>query len=485
MKDNIVLAILAKDKEYCLDFYLHCILNQTYDKKKIHLYIRTNDNKDNTANIIQNWLIEHGSKYASVYFDASDITEEVKNYGEHEWNSFRFKLLARLRQDSINYAIKKDAHYFVVDCDNFIRRDTLSNLYLNRHKKVVGPLLKLAPNHGYANFHNQASPEGYFQDNVMYSHILNGDGIKGLIEVDTLHCTYFIHKDILHEVKYDDGSGRYEYAILSDHFRRRGIKQYVDNTKFWGFLFLNDQMHIEFNEFVNKYWEKEYKMLLNDGYYDFVEIGTCDFNTFLQRENPGIGISIEPMKRYFDRLPKVEGVTKLNVAISDKDGYDEINFLDEKIIKDLSLRSGLDLQWMRGSNRLGEKHKVNDAQVRMMGIDINEINQTETVKTMTWKTLTEEHNINHIDYLKLDTEGHEGVILSQVADDMEKRPEFRPRFILFEYNKCITHIVGEDGEWVKDTKAVEEFESIMNRIIALGYTYNRIDAMDSKLVWNG
>ena len=78
MKDNIVLAILAKDKEYCLDFYLHCILNQTYDKKKIHLYIRTNDNKDNTANIIQNWLIEHGSKYASVYFDASDITEEVK-----------------------------------------------------------------------------------------------------------------------------------------------------------------------------------------------------------------------------------------------------------------------------------------------------------------------------------------------------------------------------------------------------------------------
>ena len=32
--DEVVFAILAKDKEYCLDYYLECLHNQTYDKKK-------------------------------------------------------------------------------------------------------------------------------------------------------------------------------------------------------------------------------------------------------------------------------------------------------------------------------------------------------------------------------------------------------------------------------------------------------------------
>ena len=42
---NIVIAILAKDKEYSLKFYLECIYNLNYNKKNIHLYIRSNDNK--------------------------------------------------------------------------------------------------------------------------------------------------------------------------------------------------------------------------------------------------------------------------------------------------------------------------------------------------------------------------------------------------------------------------------------------------------
>ena len=47
-KETIVVAILAKDKAHCLPFYLQCIYNQTFPKKKTHLYIRTNDNNDNT-----------------------------------------------------------------------------------------------------------------------------------------------------------------------------------------------------------------------------------------------------------------------------------------------------------------------------------------------------------------------------------------------------------------------------------------------------
>jgi hypothetical protein len=256
--EEIVIAILAKDKEYCLDFYLNCILNQTYDKKKIHLYIRTNDNKDNTQSILDNFVKTYHKEYASIYYDNSSITKELKKYDEHEWNSERFKILGKLRQESINYAIKLNAHYFVVDCDNFITSNTLESLYKNKRLNCIGPMLKLTKNHWYSNFHNKTCELGYYQDNDFY-HSIWSQEIKGLIDVNTIHCTYFLNKEILKEVTYDDDSERYEYAILSHNFRKKGIPQYLDNTKFYGFLYLNDQIESSFKDYVKEYWNDEYK----------------------------------------------------------------------------------------------------------------------------------------------------------------------------------------------------------------------------------
>lgn len=256
--EEIVIAILAKDKEYCLDFYLNCILNQTYDKKKIHLYIRTNDNKDNSQLILDKFIKNYYKEYASVYYDNSSINETLKQYDEHEWNSDRFKILGKLRQESINYAIKLNAHYFVVDCDNFITSDTLESLYKNKQLNCIGPMLKLSPSHWYANFHNKTCPTGYYQQNDQYLPIWDRN-ITGLINVNTIHCTYFLNNKILKDVTYDDGSNRYEYAIMSHNFRNKKIPQYLDNTKFYGFLYLNDQIELPFMDYIKEYWNTEYK----------------------------------------------------------------------------------------------------------------------------------------------------------------------------------------------------------------------------------
>tara|TARA_B100000768_G_scaffold70548_1_gene67717 strand:- start:1735 stop:2532 length:798 start_codon:yes stop_codon:yes gene_type:complete len=257
---EIVVAILAKDKEYCLDFYLRCILNQTYDKKKIHLWIRTNDNKDNSKTILDNFIKKHGEEYLSVYYKFDPISESLKNYDEHEWNSERFNILGAIRQESINYAIKKGAHYFVADCDNFITKDTLQHFYDLRALKFAGPMLKLTPSMWYSNFHNQATEYGYFKENDDY-HSIWSQKQQGLIKVDTLHCTYFINNDILSDITYNDGSGRYEYAILSHTLRKKEINQYLDNTKFFGFLFLNDQIQDTFDNFIKDNWKSEYSFM--------------------------------------------------------------------------------------------------------------------------------------------------------------------------------------------------------------------------------
>ena len=51
-------------------------------------------------------------------------------------------------------------------------------------------------------------------------------------------------------------------------------------------------------------------------FYNYIEIGTSDFDTEIQKDNNNHGISIEPIKYYYDKLPIKENSTKLNIAIS-------------------------------------------------------------------------------------------------------------------------------------------------------------------------
>ena len=55
--------------------------------------------------------------------------------------------------------------------------------------------------------------------------------------------------------------------------------------------------------------------------FDFVEIGTSDFDTNLDKRKKGQKILlVEPVKYYLDKLPNGEGIFKNNCAISDKSG---------------------------------------------------------------------------------------------------------------------------------------------------------------------
>ncbi len=234
--DQVTVAILAKDKAHVLPLYLSLIEKQTYPASKIKLYIRTNNNKDNTADLLAEWVEKVGDRYSEIYFDSSDIPEPVQEYGQHEWNVMRLKAIGRLRQESVLWAKAKGTHYFVVDCDNFIVPKTLETL-LDTGMPVIGPLLRNADDAAslYANYHHVTDENGYYKASPEYYAILS-QAAKGLIQVDVIHCTYLIRNEVLDAVCYDDGSGRYEYVIFSHTLRKAGIPQYIDNRRLYGKL---------------------------------------------------------------------------------------------------------------------------------------------------------------------------------------------------------------------------------------------------------
>lgn len=230
--DKVTIAILAKDKGHTLPLYLSCIEKQTWPSHKSYLYIRTNNNNDDTAKILREWIEKVGDKYAGVFFDDSDVKEAIQKYKQHEWNAERFKVLGKIRQDSIDFAKKNHSHYFVADCDNFIRPNTIEQL-MKTNLPIVAPFLKIADTKTYSNYHAAVDQNGYLADTPDY-YAFFSRSIKGLIDVPVVHCSYFIQHDTLDKISYDDQSARYEYVIFSDNARKQQIPQYLDNREIYG-----------------------------------------------------------------------------------------------------------------------------------------------------------------------------------------------------------------------------------------------------------
>jgi GR25 family glycosyltransferase involved in LPS biosynthesis len=243
---NVVVAILAKDKAHCLPRYLKCLENQTWPKSRTLIYVRTNNNNDTTRELLEAWVEtqrkitrkKDGRGYMSLHMDATDVETKVQQWAPHEWNGQRFKVLGAIRRASVEYAMQNDAHYFVADCDNFIAPSTLETMCESGYD-AIAPVLTTS--RYYSNFHFKADKDGYM-DQTWCDSAMPELKLRGIVECDTIHCTYFLSHDVLKYAIYDDGTGRYEYAILADQLRKAKIAQYMDNRVDYGRLTLADDL---------------------------------------------------------------------------------------------------------------------------------------------------------------------------------------------------------------------------------------------------
>lgn len=231
---KVLIAILARDKENCLETYLDCIKSLDYPKNKICLYIRTNNNKDKTKLLLDNFL-NNNYGYFNIEYDASDEDIELNKYTNHEWNELRFSILGKIRNTSLKKTLQYNCDfYFVADCDNFILPHTLKKL-VDYNLPVVAPFLRNDQGSLYSNYHVDVNEYGYYKDNPLYTDIFSNT-ITGIIQVKVVHCTYLVRADVIPKLTYTDETERHEYVIFSDSARKAGIPQYIDNTEKYGIL---------------------------------------------------------------------------------------------------------------------------------------------------------------------------------------------------------------------------------------------------------
>ena len=249
---TVLWAILVKDGSKVLDLFFECLLVQDFPLKQVYLYVRTNDNNDNTSEKLKHFLETYGDLFGGYIYDDSSVNYEVKKYSIHEWNPTRFKLMAEIRQASLNYA-KEQKHdfYFTSDVDNFLLPSTLSSL-VQLNVTAVAPLLKMvvppnpraSENCFYSTFHHKiAKSNGQFVDSRFGRRIATQD-IQGIFEVDLIHCTYLLRQDVFSDVNYSLQDGNWEYRNFALSLQKNGIPQYVDAREVYGCLTLSESVDL-------------------------------------------------------------------------------------------------------------------------------------------------------------------------------------------------------------------------------------------------
>jgi FkbM family methyltransferase len=184
-------------------------------------------------------------------------------------------------------------------------------------------------------------------------------------------------------------------------------------------------------------------------HYDFIEIGTSDFETEIEKcDDHSIGLSIEPLINYLNKLPNKKLVTKVNCAVSDYDGFVKIFYVSEENIQKYNLP-----EFFKGCNTINKPHPITKGFVFGYNVPDEAIEFIE-VEIKSIKTIFQQYNVESIKYLKVDTEGHDCVIINAYFNLCELTNNLFAERILFESNELSDR---------------NEVDSIINKFIRNGY----------------
>jgi len=167
---------------------------------------------------------------------------------------------------------------------------------------------------------------------------------------------------------------------------------------------------------------------------DFIEIGTSNFDTLIEKADEStFGISIEPVNIYLDDLPNPKNVHKLNYVISLDGSEDPVDvyYIKPEIIDKFRLKN-----YLKGCNSVKKYHPLHIQHNLQKYVTI------DVVQQICIGRLYDLFHIEHLAYLKIDTEGGDCCILDQYYDFILDKPSLYPMKIKFETNSLsnTTHV---------------------------------------------
>ncbi|XP_063986859.1 glycosyltransferase 25 family member [Diachasmimorpha longicaudata] len=261
-RPTVLVAVLVRNKAHTLPYFLSLFGNLNYTKERISLWIRSDNNIDNSVEILTEWLNEEGKHYHSVN---AKLNEESHGFndekGTADWSNDRFSHVISLRQEALNYARESWADYiFMLDADIFLTNPNTLNLLIDKEKSVVAPLLK--SDGLYSNFWAGMTQDYYYERTDRYKPIVNRVE-QGCHDVPMVHSAVLIDlgRKESDQLSYDPRIIE-NYAGPDDDIiafalgaNSSGISLYVCNDEIYGYVMVplesGDSLEADLEQLTN------------------------------------------------------------------------------------------------------------------------------------------------------------------------------------------------------------------------------------------
>ena len=174
-------------------------------------------------------------------------------------------------------------------------------------------------------------------------------------------------------------------------------------------------------------------MILN-----FLEIGTSNFDSLAIAYPYQKGITVEALKVYQDYIPDTANIRKINAAVvGSSESKRNVTFF--YVHPDDISRYNLPW-WMKGCNSMNHPHPEAIRDLRVYGerhkTNIMHLMKNVTVPTLSYLDIVE--NVTHINFVKLDMEGTEVPVLSDLMHECRHR-RLCPTHLRFEYKHVVNN----------------------------------------------
>lgn len=215
-------------------------------------------------------------------------------------------------------------------------------------------------------------------------------------------------------------------------------------------------------------------------HFDFVEIGTSNYNTFTQccagsllasrfasellPRNKNLrelrGLAVDMKKLYLDQLPDLANVTKLCAAVAEHDGVKTMQHVPVKLIRKWESFAALRgdrktynvMQLAQACSSLS-KHKILRRELKRIGL--SRLIKKKHVDVQSLGSLLQKYGASSVGILALDCEGHDCSILNGFLRACKQNRNLFPRWVALETNGMNDESFGEGfeekiiGKWVK------------------------------------
>ncbi|XP_054853789.1 inactive glycosyltransferase 25 family member 3 isoform X2 [Eublepharis macularius] len=239
---SVVFAILARNSQHSLPYYLGALERLDYPKERISIWCVTDHNVDNTTEMLQEWFTAMERHYRNIEWRAEDEPSSYADeLGPKHWSNERFEYVMRLKQRALNYARAERADYILfTDTDSILTNNQTLKLLMAQNKSVIAPMLDSQTY--YSNFWCGITPQGYYRRTADYFPTKNRQRV-GCFTVPMVYAAFLIdlRKGETANLAFYPPHPSYTWPfddiiVFAYSCQAAGVQIYLSNQEYFGFI---------------------------------------------------------------------------------------------------------------------------------------------------------------------------------------------------------------------------------------------------------